>query len=198
MNEENELETWRGEWQSLGGREGLTRELAARVADDGRRIKRSVATEVIAAAFSSSVSIWMAITSHGAPVVVALCAGIFLFNGVWLTRLFTLREGERSGLGDGLDAFVERTRRRLLDDLRWNTFARRAAIGLGVAIVPWSAWMLVVGWSVYRAEPWRAGVGFGGIVVILGFVFAWLRSKRTTIAAERERFEALVAERTLA
>lgn len=198
MNEENELETWRGEWQSLGGREGLTRELAARVAKDGRRIKRSVATEVTAAAFSSSVSIWMAITSHGAHVIVALCAGIFLFNGVWLTRLFTLREGESSGLGDGLDAFVERTRRRLQDDLRWNTFARRAAIALGVATVPWSAWMLVVGWSVYRAEPWRAGVGFGGIVVILGFVFAWLRSKRTAIAAERERFEALVAERTLA
>jgi hypothetical protein len=198
VNEENELETWRGEWQSLGGREGLTRELAARVAKDGRRIKRAAAIEVLAAALSSSASLWMAIGSHGAPVLVGLCAGIFLFNGVWLTRLFTLREGERSGLGDGLDAFVERTRRRLQDDLRWIAFARRATIGLGLALVPWSAWMLSAGWSVYRAEPWRAGVGFGGIVVILGFIFAALRSKRATIAAERERFEALVAERTLA
>lgn len=197
MNEENELETWRGEWQSLGGREGLTRELTARVAKDSRRIRRSVATEVLAGVFSSSIALWMTIRSHGAPVLVALCAGIFLFNGVWLTRLFTLREGEHSGLGDGLDAFVERTRRRLQDDLRWNTFARRATIVLGVAIVPWSVWMLVVGWSVYRAEPWRAAVGFGGVVVILGFLFGWLRSKRRTIAAERERFEALVAERTL-
>lgn len=198
MTEDNELEEWRAEWQALGGREGLTRELAARVARDSRRIKLLAAGEVIAATLSSSVSLWMAIGSHGAPVIVTLAAGIFLFNGIWLTRLFTLREGESAALGEGLDAFIERTRRRLLADLRWNTFARRATIALALAIAPWSAWMLSAAWPVYHAEPWRAAIGFGGVIVILGLVFGSLRMKRTRIAAERERFEALVAEGTLA
>ena len=58
--------------------------------------------------------------------------------------------------------------------------------------------MLYAGWDFYRAEPWRGVVGFGGIVVILTLVLYAVARKRKKIAEERERFETLVAERTLA
>lgn len=197
MSDEKELETWREEWRALGGKKDLTMELAARVKRDGRRIKRAAAFEVSSAIVSSSVFLWFAIASKGLPVYVALCAGGFLFNGIWLTRLFTLREGASKSLGEGLDLFVETTRRRFTDDLRWNAFARKATLALGLAIAPWSVWMLISAWPVYRAEPWRFAVGIGVVIIILSGVHLGLRKKRTKLTAERAHFESLVADRTL-
>ncbi|MBX3231864.1 MAG: hypothetical protein KIT84_11860 [Labilithrix sp.] len=192
MTEERELEVWRAEWAALGGRDDLAKTLAARVVKDGRRIKRGVAGEVAAAMLAASFSLWMAIASNGRPGAVVLCAGIFLFSGVWLTRLFTLREGAR--MAEGLEGFVALTRKRLADDMRWNAFSWRATFVVGVAATAWAIWTLVAGWSFYRAEPWRGVVGFGGIYVILAAVAVGMRVRRRKIAAEAERFEALVAD----
>jgi hypothetical protein len=193
MTEEKELEMWREEWQSLGGREGLMKDLAAQAVRDAKRIRLSKLTEVSSAIVSSAVALYFAMYLRA--VGIAMCAGIFFFNGVWLTRLFTLRAEEQS---TALDDFIGLRRKRLELDLKWNAFARRATIGLGLACFPWSAWMLHAGWDLYRAEPWRAVVGFGGIVVILAGVLFGLGRKRKKIADERERFETLVAEKTLA
>ena len=38
--QDSELEGWRQGWQALGGREDLARSLAARVQEDGRRLRR--------------------------------------------------------------------------------------------------------------------------------------------------------------
>lgn len=195
MNEEKELEAWRAAWQSLGGESALAAELAAQAAKDARRVWVSRATETLAALASTSVSLVFAIRSHGRAVTVALCAGIALFNAIWLTRLFTLRVG--AGEGSTVAHFVALRRARLERDRTWNAFARRATIGLGVALVPWSLWMLRVGWALYRAEPWRFVVGFGGVLVILAGVLVTLSRAQKRLDAERERFEALVAERTL-
>lgn len=191
MTEEKELEVWRKEWESLGGKEDVTKFVMARVAKDGRRIKLGIAGEVAASIVASSFALFMAIKSHGAPVTTVLCAAIFLFCGVWLTRLFTLREA--AALGEGLDGFLSLTRKRFEDDLRWNDFSWRTCIVVSVASTAWGSWALAAGWSLYRAEPWRGIVGFGGIYVILGFVVAMLRSKRAKIKSEREAFESLVA-----
>ncbi|MFO0741050.1 MAG: hypothetical protein U0270_34445 [Labilithrix sp.] len=190
--EEKELEMWREEWQSLGGREGMMNELVAQAKRDATRIRRSKLTEVGAGVLACSVGLWFAM--GGKPVAIVLCAGLFLFNGIWLTRLFTLRAEEQ---GTPLDDFVALRRKRLELDLKWNTFARRATIGLGLALVPWAAWMAWTGRAFYAAEPWRAAVGFGGIVVILAGVLYALAEARSKIGTERERFETLVAERTL-
>lgn len=190
--EEKELEMWREEWQSLGGREGLMIELVAQAKRDATRIRRSKLTEVGAGVFACSVGLWFAM--GGKPGAIVLCAGLFLFNGIWLTRLFTLRAEEQ---GTPLDDFVALRRKRLELDLKWNAFARRATIGLGLALAPWAAWMAWAGRGFYAAEPWRAAVGFGGIVVILAGVLHALAKARSKIGAERERFETLVAERTL-
>ena len=136
-----------------------------------------------------------AIASNGKPIHVAMCSAMFLFSGIWLTRLFTLRAEEES---TATDDFIALRRKRLELDLRWNSFSRRAAMGLGILLTPWSAWMLYLGRDFYRAEPWRAVVGFGGIVVILSIVLYGLARKRLKITEERERFETLVAEKTLA
>jgi hypothetical protein len=195
MTEEKELEVWREEWQSLGGREGLLKDLASQAVKDARRILISKIVEVSAAVCACSIGLLFAIGSHGKPVAVVMCSGLFLFNGIWLTRLFTLRAEEQ---GTPLDDFIALRRKRLELDLKWNDFARRAGIGLGLAITPWSAWMLWSGWAFYRAEPWRGVVGFGGIVVILGLVMNAVARRRRKICEERERFETLVAEKTLA
>lgn len=195
MTEEQELDRWREEWQGLGGRAELTKELAAQAVKDTRRVRLAVVGEVVAAALTSAFGLWSAIGSHGRPAAVVLCAGLFLFNGVWLTRLFTLRGQDE---GAALDDFVARRRQHLDRDLAWNRFARKATIALGVAIAPYAAWIAWAQQAFYRAEPWRAVVGFGGIVVILAALLLFLAKKRAKILEERERFETLVAERTLA
>ncbi len=195
-----ELASWRSEWQSLGGREDLARELAERARKDGQRIRRAAALEISATAVATAFCVWFLAKSKGAPIVVALSVVILVFNGVWLTRLFTLREGTMRGVspGEGLDAFVELTRRRIADDLRWNRFSRGATQVLATFIALWCAWAFVQGYSFYAAEPWRGVVGFGGAAAILGGLFVWQRRKAAKLETERERFEALVAERTLA
>lgn len=194
MTEEKELEMWREEWATLGGSDTLIAELAAQAARDARRIRLSNAGEVLAAIFSSSVSLMFAIGSHGKPTTVVLCAGIFLFNGVWLTRLLTLRIATETS---AIDDFIAHRRRSFERDLTWNAFARRATLVLAIACVPWSAWMLHAGADFYNAAPWRGVIGFGGIIVILTIVLFGLKRKRAAIAAESERFETLIAERTM-
>lgn len=194
MTEEKELEMWREEWRSLGGREGLMKDLAAQAMKDAKRIRRSKVMEVVASVAVCAFWLSVAIGSHGKPINVAMCSAMFLFAGIWLTRLFTLRAEEE---GTATDDFIALRRKRLELDSRWNDFSRRAAIGLGIALTPWAAWMAYTGRDFYAAEPWRAVVGFGGIVVLLAGVLYGLARKRKKLSAEREHFETLVAERTL-
>lgn len=196
MTEERELEAWRSEWQALGGREELARELAERAKRGAAKQRRAVMMEVVASVVANASFLRMAITSRGAPVITALCAGAFFFSGIWLSKLFAIF-GPKDG-ATSVDGYVDVLRAQLDKDARWNDFARRATAALGLAIVPWSLWKVAADWQLYRAEPWRFVVGFGGVVVILaGLLFASTK-KRARLAEERERFESLVAERTLA
>lgn len=202
-DEAKELADWQREWQELGGEKELATELVTRVARDGRRIRRGVIIEILATLFSSTLCIWFMSRSRGELVTIVVCAGILVFNGVWVTRLLTLREGtlrarRPSVEGKGLDAFVELTRRRLNDDLKWNTFATWTTRVLAIALVPWSIWAYVARFAMYKAEPWRAIVGFGTAFGILLVLFVVQRRKRKKLVAEVERFEGLVAERSLA
>lgn len=195
--EDEELEMWTKEWQSLGGRDGLAQELSARVTRDAKRIRRSVVTELAGAAFSTALGAWLVVKTQGSVVVVVVVAGILVFNGVWLTRLLTLRENESRGLADGVEGFVALTRRRADNDMRWNRFARDAMLVLGALIVPWSVWAYLSRREAYDAAPWRGIVGFGTAFVILAAVFVFNQRRRRLLEADRTRFERLVDERTL-
>jgi len=194
---DEELERWMAEWHALGGRDGLAKELATCAARDAWRIRRDAVGEVAACLFSSAFGVWLVVRTQGRIVAVAAVAGVLLFNGAWLTRLFTLREAESRDVGGGIEAFVEVTRRRLIDDMRWSRFARKAMMVVGGLIVPWAVWAYLSQRAAYDAAPWRALVGFGGALAIVAAVFAWNERRRKVIAAERARFEGLVAERTL-
>ena len=197
MSEDKELDAWKSEWQSLGGREGLAEELAHRVANDGRRIRRGIATEIAAGAVAALIGVWLVVRTRGELVATVACAGILVFTGVWITRLVTLREGAMVPASNGLDDFIELTRRRVRDDLRWSHFTLRAMQVLALLLVPWAVWAFIARYAMYRAEPWRALVGFGGAALILVLSLVWQRHKRRKVEVERDRFESLVAERTL-
>ena len=44
--DDRELETWRGEWHALGGKDDLAAELVARAARDGKRMRHAALREV--------------------------------------------------------------------------------------------------------------------------------------------------------
>ncbi len=196
-NEDLELRQWQDEWNALGGEAGFARELVARAARDTRRLWLSSFLEVLAAALSSAFSLSGVIWSHGQPTIVAMTAIILVFNGVWLTRMFSLREGTYRGASSGVDDYVALTRKRLDGDIAFSRFARRATSVLAVLLTPWGVWMFLTHRDAYVAEPWRAVVGFGGVLAILTFIFLSQSRSRKRKVAERARFERLVAERVL-
>jgi hypothetical protein len=193
-----ELSTWRGEWQSLGGREDLASELVARAAKDGKRMRMSAAREVLAALFSTIVCLWLMVRTHGAVEVVAMTGLILFFNGAWLTHFFTLRANLFASSGEGVASFIELTRNRLVTERKWTVFARRWTTAIGAAVVPWSVWVIIVHKDAYRAEPWRAFVGFGVAAAILAGVYFWTRRKERKLTAEADAFERHIADVELA
>jgi hypothetical protein len=195
--QDSELEGWRRGWQALGGRDDLARSLAARVQADGRRLRRELITEMGWAAASSALCVWLLVESEGKPVVAVACAGSLLFTGVWVTRLLSLKYGGEKGADSGLDAFVELTRRRLADDLKWHLFRRRSLDIAALLMVPWVAWALSERYSSYRAEPWVGLAEVGLLIALLVGFYIHLPRKVRALEAARDRFEALVEDRTL-
>ena len=193
-----ELSTWRGEWQGLGGSEDFAAHLVARARKDGRKLKLAAATEVLATLFSTTVCIWLLARSHGATEVIVMAALILPFNGAWLTHFFTARAGTFEAMGTGIDDFVALTRRRLATQRKWMAQARRWTTASGIAIVPWTVWVLYMHREAYAREPWRAVLGFGNIVLIIAGVVAWTYVKERKLGAEAEAFERHVADVQLA
>ena len=198
MTTDEELATWRTEWQSLGGSEGFGRALVERASRDARQMKWSAAKEILGAAFSTVTCGYLVHRLHGSPEVIAVTALILLFNGAWITHFFAVRAGTFEANAKGLDAFVELTRARMKGSLRWNTFGARSTLVLSAALVPWSVWMFLAHEAAYLAAPWRAFVGFGGWMAIMAGLLVFLRWKRTKLVAELDRFERQVAEVALA
>lgn len=197
MSQDPELERWQAEWQSLGGRERLAEELTNRVEKDGRRIRRSVTMEIAGSVFGSALCVWLIALRHGELVTTLACASLLASFGIYVTYLLLLRKDERRAASVGLDAFVELTRRRLQDDLRWHLFARRWLVVLAMLLVPWSIWAFVAHYPIFVAEPWRAAVGFGAEGTGIFLTFFFYRRKQRRLEAERDRFESLVAARTI-
>lgn len=193
-NDDAELGAWRGEWQRLGGQDGFAKELISRAARDGRRMRRAAAGEVLGVLFSTATCAWLMVRTRGAVEVVAITVLILVFNGAWLTYFFSVRADLFSASGEGVSAFIALTRRRLATEQRWIRVARWAVVALGGVAVPWGVWTFLAHEQAYRAEPWRAVVGFGGAALILAGVLAFTWFKERRLAAEGRAFERNVAD----
>jgi len=196
-DEEKELAGWRAEWQTLGDVSALTAELSARCARDGRRLRRSLARELVAAAFSSVVAAGLIVRTRGLLPVVVICSAILVFNGVWATRFLLAQNAVLGEEGEGLDAFVSLTRRRLASERSLSRFAWNANVAISAFLGPAIAWLLVARWERYREHPWNGVVGVSIAVVIHVGVFLVLRRKRAHLDEEERRFEELVTRGTL-
>lgn len=196
-DQDKELEGWRRGWQSLGGRDDLARSLAERVKQDGRRLRRELVTEMGWAAASTALCVWLLVDSGGKPVVAVACAGCLVFTGVWVTRLLSLKYGASNDTESGLDAFVELTRRRLAEDLKWHLFRRRSLDVAALLIAPWLLWAIPERYAIYRAEPWVGVAEVGALIALLVGLLVHLTRKVRGLEAARDRFEALVDDRTL-
>lgn len=194
---DEELDAWQAEWASLGQTESFAKAIVERAARDGRKLRLAAASEVLAVLFSMALSIGLVVRSHGALPVVVIVVIIQLFSGVWLAHYFAERRALFAAEGNDLAGFVTLTRQRLETARRWTVFARRWMQVLGLIVVPWSGWMAFVNAPVYRAEPWRAVVGFGAALVIFAGAYAWLARKARTTVREQAALEREIADAEL-
>lgn len=188
-NDDREMQAWREQWQQLGARDDLARELASRAKRDGRRMRRAALGEVLATALSSSFCAWMLVRSRGAATVVAVTALVLLFNGAWLAQFFGARAGLFRASGDTVGAYAQLARARLDAEARWVRTAKRWTAALALALLPWAGWVAYAQRAVYAAEPWRAAVGFGGAALILAGVAWQLRRRSLRLDLERQALE---------
>jgi hypothetical protein len=191
---DDELNGWRSEWQRLGQTQGTAEELVRRASKDLRRMRAAAMAEVLAALCSSAFSVWLVVRSHGAVEIASIAATVLAFNGAWLTHYFSVRQGVLSPSAGSTREYVELTRKRLQVEQRWNQNARRWTLALSVVLLPWCVWMFTGHFEFYRAAPWRGVVGFGGMFVILGGLFAFMHRKRQTIGKKIEAFERQIAD----
>lgn len=191
-NEERELAGWRAEWNEIADGPAFERAIGARVARDRRRLFVSAATEVGATCLGTAIIAWLLARSHGSPLILAMAIPILLFFGAWLARFFGMRRGLFRAPAEDVSTFVDLTRKRLATEIEWMRFARRSTLAIAAASLPWSAWAFAARFDRYAAEPWRAVVGFGGVVVILAGLAWWIPRKDARLRGELARFEDVV------
>jgi hypothetical protein len=138
---------------------------------------------------SSSICFWLIVRTHGAAEVEAITGLILLFNGAWLAHYLGVRADLFATSGEGVDAFVALTRKRLAVERRWMRIARRWTLVICAAVVPVLVWILAVRWDRYLQEPWRGVVGVGVAASIFVGVFVWMGHKDRKLRTEQERFE---------
>jgi hypothetical protein len=170
---DDELERWKLQWQALGGREDLARSLAQRVAIDGRKIRRELMLEVAAAAASTATCVWLLVDSRGK------------------------KHASAGAEVSGLEAFLQLTRQRLVDEIKWQTFRRRSLNVMTLLVVPWTVWALLHRYPLYQSHPLQGTAELGLLLGILMALFIHLPRKIRSLEAGLQRFDALVDDRTL-
>lgn len=185
---------WKAEWATLGGSADFVKELAHRVKREDFRRRIAIAIEFIGAACTSTFGVWFAVDTKGDLPAVVLCGGMFLFNGIWLTRMLTgFRRADPSA--SDVAAFVKLTRGRHRDLIRWIRFARWSTLVTGIACYAWILWIVRRAGATF-SDP-ETLIPIAVVAVILAGLFVWYYVARKIIDRRLARFEALVAERTM-
>ncbi len=184
-----ELETWRGEWQRLGGRDDFAAELVTRAARDASRMRRAAILEVASALLATGFLAIMTVRAHGSAELMTITVLVVLYCGWSLGTHFGVRATLFRQSGESLDDFIALTRRRLDAESRSVRYSRYGLIAFWVVLTPWLVWMFLAHREAYLAHPASMVVGFGGAPAITAGVFWRMRRKARSLDAERDRFE---------
>ena len=160
-------------------------------------MRRSAAFEIAGAAFSTLVSGWLIVRTKGDASTVFISAVVLLFSGAWLAHFFSARAGLYRACGAATEDYIALTRKRLATERRWARFARRWISLILLLIIPWACFTFYKHFGAYRAEPWRAIVGFGTAGLIFAALFVLLGRKARRLDAEGELLEQQLAEQVL-
>lgn len=191
MNEDKELAMWKAEWATLGGSADFVKELAARAKKVERNRKLGLGVQVVICASVCAFATWFAIAMKGAPTGIAFCAGNYFFGGVVLTRSFTTFRRVDSSAKD-VATFVKATNDRFEAGLKMLDFQFWSTIVLAVACYAWMTWLALSLMDHFiDVVP-----SYVGVTVILAGLFWWYRRAAKIIRRKRDRFAAVVAERT--
>lgn len=126
------------------------------------------------------------------PPLVALAAISLIFTGGYMVYLFANRNGLLRASAADSASWRALLRKRIEADLRWNRFLTRFCVGAAAFGLIWGPWMTIHHAGVYRAEPWRAVLGFGVYYAVLLGLWLGQRRARARLVAERSRLDQAV------
>lgn len=113
------------------------------------------------------------------PPLIALAVISLIFTGGYMVYLFANRNGLLRASATDTASWRALLRKRVDADLRWNRFLTRFCVGAAAFGLIWGPWMVIQHAAIYRAEPWRAVLGFGVYyAVLLGLWFGQRRARR--------------------
>ncbi len=143
---------------------------------DRHRTRLALVVEWLAAAAVIGFWAWQ-VRTRPHPITWTLGVGSTLFVVTWLgvlhRRVRVPAEGETAS-----DRAV-----RVAELVRWFTFVQRGLVAFLVFLAPVAVWKAWIDRAMYAAEPWRAGVGFGGVLVIAAGVWAVAEAQKRGLRA---------------
>lgn len=143
----------------------------------------STLLEALGGLLGVGVALYFAV-SNPKPAVIALAVFITLFMGTSFAFTVWNRRTLREGLPDDTRSFLETLRRRLEVEERLLSAGRVSFWVVTLFVAVWTPWMIGENWSAYAAEPWRAVVGVGGMLVIFAGVAVTMRRRRDKLTRE--------------
>lgn len=163
--------------------------IEARVRRGARQHRAAVAVEWVAGAAVLGFWAWQAVADPR-PVTWVMGAGSVVFVVAWLVALGRTLRPPDPVVETAMYLRMEAERARA--EGRWFVFVQRALYAFGAFAVLTAGWKLVVDWELYRAEPWRGVLGFGGLVVLLGALVWFARWRRRRALGLAERFDRML------
>ena len=142
-----------------------------------RRMALGLAAEVVAAVGVVAFWVWV-VSRRPSDTVVAMAGASFAFMVAWVAYLVHVQRSAWSSHGASVRDHMELALRRRHAEARWFTFAQAATALFGLVVAAWAPFMLRAHWALYRAEPWRAIVGFGTAFAILAACLVYYGRRR--------------------
>ncbi len=165
-------------------------ELAAQVRRETRRMWWGLVGEVVGAL--GVVGFWLVYLAHEPTRAILFMASVSMAGVVaWVGYLVHTFRGQWAPQGDSARAHLAATIQRRQSEARWFAFAQVWTALMGLAVTAWAPVIVRARWEFYRAEPWRAVVGFGVAFAILVGCLVYYRRRRVRALREARAWEAL-------
>lgn len=138
-------------------------------------VRVALAVERAAAALVVAFWIWQA-AARPHPITWLLGAASVIFVTVWV---FVLpRRIRPPALTEGVEAALRDRAARAQDEAWWYRFVQLSLATFLLVTAPLGVWKYRVDHAMYTAEPWRAVVGYGGVLLLSAGVFTVAQRRR--------------------